>query len=195
MFAPDVEFFTDIPETTKRIPIWFSTQDDQATINQVLPFLGLNTDCCLNDFVLLTASPVQHPMPNVADMGRSWIPFDEELHEQSRYHLAFFDLTLYQQVFRYIGDDAVDTIPEGTAQDFHRQTFITIAFVPIPDLVHHIGVLSQDRDNLEREVGTLRDEVRQMRHYLGLVMEFLAAREPQLAAPFDLLLRPGDAPP
>ena len=133
-------------------------------------------------------------MPSVADMGRSWIPFDEELHEQSRYHLAFFNLALYRQVADYIGDDAIDTIPEGTAADFHRQTYITIAFVPIPDLVHHIGVLSQDRDALEREVGTLRDEVRQMRHYLGLVMEFLAAHNPQLAAPFDLLLHPGEGP-
>lgn len=194
MFAPDVDFFNDIPETSKRIPCWFSSQDDQATINQVLPFLGLNTDCSLNDFCLLMATPVQQPAPGIADMGRRWIPWDEDLREDRRYHLAFFQWNLYQQVFTYIGDDAIDTIPEQTAEDFHKQTFITISFVPLPELVYQIGVLSQDRDNLERELGDLRDEIRQMRHYLGLIMEFLAAREPQLAAPFDLILQPGDAP-
>jgi len=72
------------------IPIWFSSQLDDQEVNAILPWLKMDHlgDCSINEFCFLAKTNIRRPItPPLGELNNFWSPWDEELTEDSRFHL------------------------------------------------------------------------------------------------------------
>ena len=194
----DAGFFDALVPLSKRIPIWFQGDRDHQTIGATLPWLGLDTvDCELNSFCyLIQTSHTRNELPPLCALSTFWAAWDEDLSEVTQFHLVVFNWEAYQDIFRTIADDAINMIDDGNIAEVHRlQTFVTIHFFETADLVDTIGGLHRSYMQLREDHGELLRRFEANREYTSRIMEWIASRDPTMAGPFHLLLRPGDLAP
>ena len=94
----DAAFFDNMPEMSKRIPIWFHANKDNQVIGLVLPFLSLDQcrDCEVNEFCFLSRTSSRQPVPPaLGTLHRS--PRDEDLDESVHFHLVITKWELYKE--------------------------------------------------------------------------------------------------
>ena len=125
-----------------------------------------------------------------------WAAWDEDLREVTQFHLIIFNFEAYQDIYRTIADDAINMIDDGNIEEEHRlQTFITIHFFDTADLVDTIGGLQRSLAQLRQDHDDLLRRFEENRQFTGRIMEWIASRDPVMAGPFNLLLRPEDLAP
>ena len=194
----DAGFFDALVPLSKRIPIWFQGDRDHQTIGATLPWLGLDTiDCELNSFsYLIQTSHTRSQLPPLCDLNTFWAAWDEDLREVTQFHLVVFNWEAYQDIYRTIADDAINMIDDGNIAEEHRlQTFITIHYFDTADLVDTIGGLHRSYVQLRQDHDDLLRRFEANREFTGRIMEWIASRDPSMAGPFNLLLRPEDLAP
>ena len=134
----DAAFFDNMPEMSKRIPIWFHADKDNQVIGLVLPFLSLDQcrDCEVNEFCFLSKTSSRQPVPPaLGNLNTHWSPWDEDLDESVHFHLAITKWELYKEVYNYVADDAIDLLDDGdVAADFRLQCFISIYHLAMPKI-------------------------------------------------------------
>lgn len=118
--------------------------------------------------------------PPVNSLTAHWIAWDESLHEGDHYHLAITSLKLYQEAFSYIGQLTFVVKPGSTSISCRCPT----SFMP---LVSFIAISCDCKRTSSRP-----ELLEETREYTGRLMEWVASRDPSMAAPFHLLLQPAD---
>ena len=195
----DQGFFDDLGPMSKRIPIWYQGDRDNQNIGLALPWLGLDTAECdhLNSFCyLIKTSHTRNALPPLCSLSTFWAPWDDDLSELTQFHIVVFDWNAYQDILRTIADDAINMIDDGAIAEVHRlQTFVTVHFFETADLVDTIGGLRRSYMQLRAEHGELLQRFEANREYTARIMEWIASRDPSMAGPFHLLLRPEDLAP
>eukprot|EP00435_Cladocopium_sp_Y103_P014605 s3375_g3.t1 len=129
--------------------------------------------------------PGDHRPPPLTTVVDSWIPWDEPLTEELSIHWMVPDFTAYQTLCQHIADDAIDLRPDGVDPRDAEQIHLYLHHLPLTDFVY---IFSE----LHREVRQLRDQRRQDRAQLDILVEWAAASDGSLAGPLGLLLRPDD---
>ena len=196
----DQGFFDDLPPMSKRIPIWYQGDRDNQHIGLTLPWLGLDTapDCDhLNSFCyLIKTSHTCNALPPLCSLSTFWAPWDDELSELTQFHMVVFHWNAYKDILSTIEDDAINMIDDGDITEVHRhQTFVTVHFFEMADLVDTIGGLHRSYMQLRADHGELQQRFEVNREYTARIMEWIASRDPTMAGPFHLLLRPEDLAP
>jgi hypothetical protein len=107
-----------------------------------------------------------------------------------------FHWDAYKDILNTIQDDAINMIDDGAIAEEHRhQSFVTVHFFETADLVDTIGGLHRSYMQLRADHGELLQRFEANREYTARIMEWIASRDPTMAGPFHLLLRPEDLAP
>lgn len=134
--------------------------------------------------------------PPLQTLSAHWAPWDDELSELTQYHLMVSNRSLYREILETIEDDSINLIDDGAvAEVFRHQAFITVYFVDMPGFVDTMGNLHRGYMQLPADYLELQQRFHVNREYTARLMEWVASRDPAMAGPFDLLLRPADLMP
>jgi len=194
----DQGFFDSLPPLSKRVPIWYQGDRDNQTIGATLPWLGLDTvECEVSAFCyLIKTSHTTNALPPLCSLSTFWAPWDEDLSELTQFHIIVFNWDAYRDILNTIQDDAINMIDDGAIAEEHRhQSFVTVHFFETADLVDTIGGLNRSYMQLRADHGELLQRFEANREYTARIMEWIASRDPTMAGPFHLLLRPEDLAP
>lgn len=195
--APNDEgFFDDLPDLYKRVPVWYPGDKDNQTVCATLPWFGLDVvqGCELNHFLYVARTPYDRPiLPPLSILSQYWVAWDTELSEDFQFHFVIFDWCAYQDVYRTISDDAVNLIDDGDIAEIHKkQTWITIHYHDPSSLIETVGHLHQSLRELREDHENLLARFEIWREHTSRIMEWVAANDPTMTGPLDLLLRPQD---
>ena len=191
----DAGFFDDMIDLYKRVPAWFQGDKDHQTVAATLPWFGLDVvECELNHFVYVVRTSHTRPiLPPLGILSQFWAAWDTELSDDTQFHFVIFDWCAYQDVYRTISDDAVNLIDDGDIAEIHRlQTWIRIHYFDPSDLVDTVGHMHRSLLQLREDHETLLRRFETWREHTSRLMEWVAANDPKMAGPLDLLLRPAD---
>ena len=168
-------------QSSVSIPIWFDVNDPK-TINDLLPFLDLETDCLINHVIYpVTVTAGSTTVPNILEVRALWAPWDEDISTEYHVHFIIPEYDLYHRMVEAIGHNAIDMLPDFSPGEGRRQTWLRLHHLSMPDLLYHLSTL-------HGRVEMLETTVRDMRNRLGILTEFIASREPGLARQLGLTL-------
>ena len=191
-------FFDNLPPLSKRVPIWHQGDRENQTIGAISPWLGIdNVECEVSAFTyLVKTSHTANCLPSLSSLLSLWAPWDDDLSELVQFHLIVFQWDAYKDILNTIQDDAVNMTDDGNIPAENRhQTFVTIHYLEASDLIDTIGGLNRSLMALRADHEELLERFETYREYTGRIMEYIASRDPAMAGPFGLLLRPEDLAP
>eukprot|EP00435_Cladocopium_sp_Y103_P074226 s203_g47.t1 len=184
-----------------KLEVLFGSPPQQFTVDNLLPFLGLeHVDCDINDSMHLTRVPFHMPLaPPLVELPKFCCSWDQVMDESHRFYVHVTDSYAWGELLRVVDRDLpdryIDLSIDGTHTNFVLHTFIIFRKLPITELLDVTGRLSDHTRALGDRLDRLHDIVLRQGARLGQVLEYLAAHDPPVARQFGLVLEndPEDA--
>lgn len=163
--------------------------DPEFILDSVLPSLGLaDWDCGLNNMVCVAATLPGRQTPPVECLTAHWVPWDTPLSIARRFHFVFTERQMYQDVLQAVEriGGTIDLAPSDCTDDDVCLTMLELSYRCGSQTIEACGRLNDQCQAMQLQIAQHDETINLLRNRLGIVMEYLASRDPALIEAFGL---------